>query len=102
MVTTRVQTGSNGPATSTQSLAAPLKHTATLAPTFDAGVAGRSEGRTTSANMIAGPTGGSLTMQAGSCAKATQDDPATRSRLPWLPTDDETETEPEDMYSQGD
>ncbi len=38
----------------------------------------------------------------GSCAKANQADPTTRSRLPWLPTDDEPETEPEDMYSQED
>ncbi len=33
---------------------------------------------------------------------ATQVDPAKRSRVPWLPTDEETETEPEDLYSQGD
>ena len=51
---------------------------------------------------MGGATGGGLTTQAGSCAKVTQADPAARSRLPWLPTDEETETEPEDMYSQGD
>ncbi len=101
MVATRGQTGSDGPATSTPSSAAPMRHTATLAPTSDAGAVGRSEGRTTSADLTGRATGGSLTMQAGSCAKATQADPATRSRLPWLPTDYETETEPEDMYSQG-
>ncbi len=51
---------------------------------------------------MGGATGGSVTTQVGSCAKATQADPATRSGLPWLPTDGETETEPKDMYSQGD
>ncbi len=49
-----------------------------------------------------GATGGGVTTQAGGCSKATQADPATRSRLPWLPTDGETVTEPEDLYSQGD
>ncbi len=43
-----------------------------------------------------------MTSQVGSCAKATQADPAAHSRLPWLPTDEETETKPEDLYSQGD
>ena len=74
----------------------------TLAPTSDAGATGWSEGRTTSADMTVGATGENSTTQAGSCAKATQVDPTKRSRLPRLPTDDESETEPEDMYSQGD
>ncbi len=38
----------------------------------------------------------------GSCAKAMQVDPAVRPGLPWLATDNESETEPEDLYSQGD
>ncbi len=101
MVVTRGQTGSNDPATSTPSSAAPVRHTTTLAPTSDAGAAGWSEGRTTSANLMGGATGGSLTTQAGSCAKATKADPATHLRLPCLPTDDKSKTEPEDMYSQG-
>ncbi len=102
MVATRGQTGSDGPATSTPSSAPPLRHIATLAPTSNAGAAGRNEGRTTSADLTGGAIGGNVTTQVGVCAKATQANPATRSRLPWLPTDEETETEPEDMYSQGD
>ncbi len=102
MVATRGQAGSDDPATSTPSSAAPVRHTATFAPTSDAGATGRSEGKTTSAGLTGGVTGGNLMTQAGSCAKATQADPATCLRLPWLPTDDESETEPEDMYSQGD
>ncbi len=82
-------------------MAALVRHTAALAPTSDAGAMGRSEGRTTSAHLTGEATGGNLTTQ-GSCAKATHADSATRSRLPWLPTDDKSETEPEDMYSQGD
>ncbi len=50
----------------------------------------------------AGANGGGETTQAGGCTKATQVDPATRVRVPWLPTDEETDTEPEDLYSQGD
>ncbi len=97
-----MRTGSDGPVTSTPSLAVPVRHTATSTPTSDAGAAEGSEGRTTSADLMGGATGGGLTTQAGSCAKATQADPAARSRLPWLLTDEETETEPDDMYSQGD
>ncbi len=62
----------------------------------------RNEGRTISAGPTGEATGGHPMTQAGSCAKATQADPITRSRLPWLPIDDESETEPEEMYSQGD
>ncbi len=101
MVATRGQTGSDGPATSTPSSAAPVRHDATLAPTSDAGAAGRSEGRATLADLTGGATGGNRTTQTGSFAKATQADPAKRLRLPWLPTDDVSEIEPEDMYSQG-
>ena len=85
MVATRGQTGSDGPATSTPSSAASVRHVAETAP-----------------SPYAGATGGGMTTQAGGCTKATQADPAARSRLPWLPTDEETETEPEDLYSQGD
>ncbi len=85
MVATRGQTGSDSPATSTPSSAAPVRHPVTSEPTPDA-----------EAN------GGGETTQVGGCTKATQVDPATRSTVPWLPTDKETETEPEDLYSQGD
>ncbi len=63
----------------------PVRHPVVSAPTPDAGA-----------------NGGGETTQAGGCTKATQVDPAKRSRVPWLPTDEETETEPEDLYSQGD
>ena len=85
MVATRGQTGGDGPATSKPSSAVPPRQMATSAPTPDAGA-----------------DGGGMTKIAGGCTKATQVDPATRSRLPWLQTDKETETEPEDLYSQGD
>ncbi len=85
MVATRRQTGSDGLATSTPSSAAPVRHPVVSAPTPDAGA-----------------NGGGETTQAGGCTKVTQVDPATRSRVPWLPTNEETETEPEDLYSQGD
>ncbi len=85
MVATRGQTGSDGPATSTPSLTVPVRHPVVSAPTPDAG-----------------DNGGGETTQAGGCTKANQVDPAKRSRVPWLPTDEETETEPEDLYSQGD
>ena len=84
MVATRGQTWSNGPAMYTPSSAGPVRHTATSAPTPDAG-----------------SKGGGVTTQAGGCTKATQADPAARSRVPWLPTDEEAETESEDLYSQG-
>ncbi len=51
---------------------------------------------------MGGATAGGVTTQAGGCTKATQTEPATRSRLPWLPTDEETESKPEDLNSQGD
>ncbi len=84
MVATRGQTESDGPATSTPSSAVPVRQTAAPATTPDAGA-----------------NSGGVTTSAGGCTKATQVDPATRSRLPWLQTDKETKTEP-DLYSQGD
>ncbi len=85
MVATRGQTGSDGPATSTPSSVASGRHPAV-----------------STANPDVGANGGVETTQAGRCSKATQVDPAKRVRVPWLPTDEETETEPEDLYSQGD
>ncbi len=85
MVATRGQTGSDGPATSTPSSAVPVRHPVVSTPTPDTGA-----------------NSGGETTQAVGCTKATQVDPARRSRVPWLPTDEETETEPEDLYSQGD
>ncbi len=38
----------------------------------------------------------------GTNTRSTQMGPARRSRSPWLATDDESGTEPEDVYSQGD
>ncbi len=84
MVSTRGQTGSDSPATSTPSLAVLVSHPVVPTPTPDAGANGES-----------------VTTSAGGCTKVTQVDPAKRSRVPWLPTDEETETEPEDSYSQG-
>ncbi len=85
MVATRGQAGSDCPATSTPSSTVPGRHPVVSTPTPETGA-----------------NGGGETTQAGGCSKATQVDPAKRSRVPWLPTDEETETEPEDLYSQGD
>ncbi len=85
MVATREQTGSDGPATSTPSSTVPGRHPVVSTSTPEAGA-----------------NGGRETTQAGGCSKATQVDPAKRSRVLWLPTDEETETDPEDLYSQGD
>ncbi len=56
----------------------------------------------TSTDLTGGATGEGVTTQAGGCTKVTQADPVMRLRLPWLSTDEETETKPEDFYSQGD
>ncbi len=102
MVVTRGQTGSDGPVTPTASTAAPVCHNATVTTVSDAGSAGRCGERATSTDPTASAAGGTQTSQAGMNTRSTQMGPTLRPGLPWLPTDDESGTEPKDPYSQGD
>ncbi len=102
MVVTRGQTGSDGPVTPTASTAALAHPNTNVTITSDAGSAGRCGERTASTDPTVSVAGGTQTAQAGTNTRATQMGPTLRSALPWLPTDDESGTEPEDPYSQGD
>ncbi len=102
MVATRGQTGSDGPVTSTPNAAAPVRHTATMAPVLEAGLTGKCGDRATSTDPTASAVSGMQTSQTGTSTRSTQVGPTSQSRLPWLATDDESGMEPEDLYSQGD
>ena len=102
VVVTRGQTGSVGPVTPTASTAAPARHNTNVTITSDAGSVGRCGERAASTDPTVSVAGGTQTSQAGTNTRSTQMGPTLRSRLPWLPTDDESGTEPEDPYSQGD
>ncbi len=102
MVVTRGQTGSDGPVTPTASTAAPVRHNTNVMTTSDAGSAGRCGERIASTDPTVSVAGGTQTSQAGTNTRSTQMGSTLRSGLPWLPTDDESGTEPEDPYSQGD
>ncbi len=102
MVVTRGQTGGDGPVTPTSSTAAPVCHNATVTTASDARSAGRCGECAASTDPTARAAGGTQTSQAGMNIRSTQIGPTLRSGLPWLPTDDESGTEPEDPYSQGD
>ncbi len=68
----------------------------------DAGSAGRSGERAASTDPTVSAASGTQTSQAGTNTRSTQMGFTLRSGLTWLPTDDESGTEPEDLYSQGD
>ena len=102
MVVTRVQTGSDGAVISTASTAAPARPNTNVMITSDVGSAGRCEERAASTHPTVSVAGGTQASQAGTNTRSTQMGPTLRSGLPWLPTDDESGTEPEDPYSQGD
>ncbi len=102
MVVTRGQTGSDGPVTPTASTAAPVRHNTNVTTVSDAGSAGRCAERAASTDPTVSAASGTQTSQAGTNTQSTQMGPTLRSGLPWLPTDDESGTEPEDPYSQGD
>ncbi len=102
MVVTRGQTGSDCPVTPTPSTAAPVRHNTNVTTVSDAGSAGRCGERAASIDPMVSAASGIQTSQAGTTTRSTQMGPTLRSGLPWLPTDDESGTEPEDPYSQGD
>ena len=102
MVVTRGQTGSDGPVTPTPSTAASVRHNANVTTVSDAGSAGRCGERAASTDPTASAGSGTQTSQAGTNTRSTQMGPTLRPGLPWLPTDDESGTEPKDPYSQGD
>ncbi len=102
MVVTRGQTGSDGPVTPTPSTTAPVRHNANVTTVSDAGSTGRCGERAASADPTASAANGTQTSQVGTNTRSTQMGSTLRSGLPWLPTGDESGTEPEDPYSQGD
>ncbi len=73
-----------------------------MAPVTEVETTGWSETRPTPADLADGAVGGTRATQTGSSVKATQADTAMQSRLLWLATGAESETEPGDLYSQGD
>ncbi len=101
MVVTKGQTGSDGPVTPTPSTAAPVRHNTNVPTVSDAGSAGRCGERAVSTDPTVSVASATQTSQAGTNTRSTQMGPALRSGLPWLPTDDESGTEPENPYSQG-
>ncbi len=62
---------------------------------------GRCGDRATSTDLAASVVSGMQTTQTGTSTGATQMGPTSRSGLPWLATDNESGTEPEDIHSQG-
>ncbi len=102
MVATRGQAGSDGPVTFTPSAAAPVRPTANLAPVLEAGSTGRDGECAASTYPIASAVSRTQTSQTGTSTRSTQMGPTLQSGLPWLAADDESWTEPEDPYSQGD
>ncbi len=102
MVVTRGQTGSDGPVTPTASTAAPVRHNPNETIASEVGSAGRCGEHTASTDPTASVANGTQASQTATTNRATQMGSTVRSRLPWLPTDDESGTETEDLYSQGD
>ena len=102
MVVTRAQTGSEGPVTPTVNTAAPVRHHPNATVTSESGSAGRCIEHVASTDPTAGAANGTQTSRAETATRSTQMGTAVRSGLPWLFTDEESGTEPEDLYSQGD
>ncbi len=102
MVVTRGQTGSDGPVTPTASTAALVRHNTNVMITSEAGSTGRCGERAASTDPTASAANVNQTSQAETTTQSTQMGSTARSGLPWLPTDDESGTEPEDPYSQRD
>ncbi len=101
MVVTRGQTGSDFPVTPTASTAVPVCHNTDVTIMSDAGSAGRCGEHVASTDPTARAANGTQTSQGGTTTRSTQMGSTLRSGLPWLPTYDESGTEPEDPYSQG-
>ncbi len=102
MVVTRGQTGSDGPVTPTASTAAPVRHNPNTTIASETGPAGRCGEHAASTDPTASAANGTQTSQTETATRSTQKGSTVRSGLPCLPTDDESGTEPEDLYSQGD
>ncbi len=102
MVVTRGQTGSDGPVTPTANQAAPVRSNPNVSIPPEVGSAGICGERTVSTDPTASAANGTQISQAETTTRSTQMGSTLRSGLPWLPTDDESGTEPEDPYSQGD
>ncbi len=102
MVVTRGQTGSDSPVMPTPSTTAPVRNNVNTTTVSEAGSMGRCGERAASIDLTASAANGSQTLQMRTNTKATQMGTILRSGLPWLPTDDEYGTEPEDAYSHGD
>ncbi len=102
MVVTRGQTGSDGPVTPTANQAAPVRSNPNVAIPPEVGSAGRCGERNASTDPTASAANGTQTSQAETTTRSTQMGSTSRSGIPWLPTDDESGTKPEDPYSQGD
>ncbi len=102
MVATTGQTGSDGPVTSTPSTAVPACHTANVAQVSKAGSTGRCGEHAASTDPTTSTVCGTQTSQTETSTRSTQMGPTLRSGFPWLATDDESGTEPEDPYLQGD
>ena len=99
MVVTRGQTGSDGPVTPTASTAAPVRHHPNATITSESGSAGRCGEHVASTDPTASTANGTQTSQAETATRSTQMGSAVQSGLLWLPRDDESGTEPEDLYS---
>ncbi len=101
MVATRGQTGSDGPVMSTPSTAGPASHNVNVATISKAGSTGRCGEHAASTDPTASAVSGTQTSHTGTSTRSTWMGPTLRSGLPWIATDDESATEPEDPYSQG-
>ena len=102
MVVTGGQTGSDGPVTPTRSTTAPVRYNANMTTVSDAGSAERCGECAASTDATASAANGTQTSQAETNTRSTQMGSTLRSGLHWLPTDDESGSEPEDPYSHGD
>ena len=87
---------------STASTTVPVRHNPNTTITSEIGSAERCGEHAASTDPTASAANGTQTSQAETATRSTQMGPAVRSGLPWLPTDDESGTEPENLYSQGD
>ncbi len=88
--------------TSTPSTIAPARHNINVTTVSEAGSTGRCGERAAPTDPTASAVSGTQTLQTGTNTRSTQMGPTLRLGLPWLPTDNESGTEPEDLYSQGD
>ncbi len=102
IVVTRGQIESDGPVTSTPSTAAPAHHNVKTTTVSEAGSTGRCGEHAASTDPTVSAVSWTQTSQTGTNTRSTQMGPTLQSGLPWLPTDDESGTEPEDPYSHGD